>query len=229
MVYGEVGQLSLQTKVDQRMINYWLRLIMKDETTIAYQFYKLSMQLFSNDVFQSSWLRRIKTILDSCGLTYVWQNQDYLDVKIVKLIVAKRLEDIAIQKWYTSISVSPMCEVYKEVKLDFGFEQYLLIHECKYRIQITKCRCRNTKLPIKTCTYNDTTNICTLCDMNCIGDEYHYLFVCPNVKYERELYIKKYYYKHPSMGKMKQLMCSVSNKELKNLAKFCTVISKRFK
>ena len=117
MVYGEVGQLSLQTKVDQRMINYWLRLIMKDETTIAYQFYKLSMQLFSNDVFQSSWLRRIKTILDSCGLTYVWQNQDYLDVKIVKLIVAKRLEDIAIQKWYTSISVSPMCEVYKADKL----------------------------------------------------------------------------------------------------------------
>ena len=87
------------------------------------------MQLFSNDVFESLWLRRIKTILDSCGLSYVWQNQEYLDVKIVKSIVAKRLEDIGIQKWYTSISVSPMCEVYKEVKLEFGFEKYLLINQ----------------------------------------------------------------------------------------------------
>ena len=128
MVYGEVGQLSLQTKIDQRMINYWLRLSIKNETTIAYQLYTLSLKLFSSEVFESLWLKRIKTILDSCGMSHIWHNQDNLDIKMVKSIISKRLEDTAIQKWYTSISASQMCVFYKEVKVEFGFENtYCLI------------------------------------------------------------------------------------------------------
>ena len=68
------GMVSLQTKIDQRMINYWLRLSIKNETTIAYQLYTLSLKLFSSEVFESLWLKRIKTILEySCTYTCMAQ------------------------------------------------------------------------------------------------------------------------------------------------------------
>ena len=35
MIYGEVGKLPLQITVDKNMINYWLRLLNKDEHTVS--------------------------------------------------------------------------------------------------------------------------------------------------------------------------------------------------
>ena len=36
IVYGEVGKLPLQTTVDKQLITYWLRLLTKDDQTVAY-------------------------------------------------------------------------------------------------------------------------------------------------------------------------------------------------
>ena len=35
MIYGEVGKLPLQVTVDKNIINYWLRLLNKDDHTSA--------------------------------------------------------------------------------------------------------------------------------------------------------------------------------------------------
>ena len=113
IVYGEVGKLPLQTKVDKQLITYWLRLLTKDGRTFAYIVYMIVLKLFLWDENQACWLCRVKCILDNCGLSYMWYNQHLIDAKQCKIITCKRIEDLALQIWYTEISISPMCTLYR--------------------------------------------------------------------------------------------------------------------
>ena len=46
MVYGEVGKFPLQVTIDKHVINYWLRILNKDESTLAYKIYRISLNCF---------------------------------------------------------------------------------------------------------------------------------------------------------------------------------------
>ena len=59
-------------------------------------------------------------------------------------------------------------------------------------------------------------------------DEYHYILICPYFRLNRELYIKPYYYRRPSMMKFEQLFSSKNKRTLSKLAKFITLIMKQF-
>ena len=79
MIYGEVGILPLQVTVAKNMINYWLRLLNKDEHTSAYIMYKIIFTLFNRNEYKAKWLCKIKCILDTCGLSYIWNNHTTID------------------------------------------------------------------------------------------------------------------------------------------------------
>ena len=98
-----------------------------------------------------------------------------------------------------------------------------------HRIALTKFRCGNHRLPVVTGRFNGIerqNRICTLCNLNKIGDEFHYLFECPKLESNRKKYIKAYYRIRPNTFKMCQLFNSESSKELLNLAKFAKEIMK---
>ena len=42
--------------------------------------------------------------------------------------------------------------------------------------------------------------------MQDVGDEMHYLLICPCFQNDREKYIKKYFYTRPNILKVRQLM-----------------------
>ena len=68
----------------------------------------------------------------------MWYNQHLIDAKQCKIITCKRIEDIALQKWYTDISISPICTLYGLFKKHLNFEKYIIyIHvtEIEYRYQ----------------------------------------------------------------------------------------------
>ena len=69
MVYGEVGKLPLQVTVDKDLISYWLRLLNKDESTLAHIIYIIVLNLFVFDEYKVKWLCWVKNIIDSCGLS----------------------------------------------------------------------------------------------------------------------------------------------------------------
>ena len=71
----EVGNLPLQTSVDKRLIGYWVRVLNKDVHTFAYMVYMIAYNLFRRYEYKSQWLKRVKYILDSCGLSYMWCQQ----------------------------------------------------------------------------------------------------------------------------------------------------------
>ena len=171
----------------------------------------------------------MKGILDNCGLSYIWLNQIFFDTSQCKSIIhKKRIEDMAHQKWYIDLSNSSMCITYKLFKTQLHFEKYLLNPNYKDRINLTKLRCSNSKIPIYSTIYMYDTQKCTLCNMDALGDEYHYVLICPFFKQIREQYLKSYYYIRPSNLKLEQLLCSSNNLVLLKLAKFSTIILKQF-
>ena len=179
MVYGEVGKLPLQVTVDKRFIRYWLRLLCKDGDTLAHIMYTIALKLFTLGEYKAKWLCRVKCILENGGLSYIWETQDIIDTKICQKIIEKQIDDIALQIWYTSISTSSMCTMYRLFKKELCFEKYLLKANHSERIALSKYRCSNSKLPIYTQIYMYDSDICTLCNLNVRGDEYHYILMCP--------------------------------------------------
>ena len=113
MISWEVTKLPLQTSVDKQLIAFWLRVLNKDAQTFAYMVYMIALKLFRRDEYKSQWLKRVKYILDSCGLSYMWYQQQELSTKQCKVIIHQRIEDIALQKWNTDISTSSMCNMYR--------------------------------------------------------------------------------------------------------------------
>ena len=68
-----------------------------------------------------------------------------------------------------------------------------------------------------------------LCNKNDLGDEYHYLLICPFFSDKRKQFIDKYYFTRPNMPKFKDLLNNQNINTLKNLSKFCGVILKHLK
>ena len=61
--------------------------------------------------------------------------------------------------------------------------------------------------------------ICSMCTLNKVEDEYHFLFICQAYDKLRHLYFREYYYNKPSMLKLMQLM-SCENVKVLNAVVF---------
>ena len=93
--YGEVGKLLLPVTIDKHMITYWIRSLNKD-TSYAFIIYMITLKLCISGESKTQWLSRVKGILDNCGLSYIWLNQNRIDKNQCKSIIHKRIEDIYI-------------------------------------------------------------------------------------------------------------------------------------
>ena len=173
-------------------------------------------------------INRVKHIVDNCGLSYLWLNQSMMDTNHAKQLIHTRIEEVALHNWYTDISTSSMCTMYRLFKKQLNFEDYLLSCNNRERISLTKYRCANSKIPVYNQIYMYETELCTLCDLNVNGDEYHYIMICPYFRQSRELYLKHYFYTRPNMRKFSQLFSSENKRTLSRLAKLITVIMIQF-
>ena len=88
---------------------------------------------------------------------------------------------------------------------------------------LVKYRTSNHRLPVETGRWRQIPlheRKCLRCN-NELGDEFHYLFVCPQFKEIRTKYLKPYYYRHPSMFKAQQLF---QNKNIAIIRNMCLMI-----
>ena len=98
------------------------------------------------------------------------------------------------------------------------------------RIYLSKFRCRSNYMPVsKVYKHADTYDTeCKICDKNEIGDEFHYLFICPVFQEDRNRLLKEYYRKFPCRYKFIELMSTTNMKDLRKLAQFTTIILRKF-
>ena len=115
-----------------------------------------------------------------------------------------------------------MCYNYRIFKEILTFENYLKSDlSSSLCIYLTKFRLCNHKLPIQVGRYKNIVRSQRICDScNVLGDEYHFLFICPIFNNVRSLYIPKYYYLKPSTLKYKQLFSSRIKSRVIKLAIF---------
>ena len=84
-----------------------------------------------------------------------------------------------------------------------------------YRNAVAKLRISAHQLLIETGRHRNidrNDRKCTLCNLDQIEDEFHFILICPFYKDIRENYIRQFYYRKPSMFKLiKLLNCSNIN------------------
>ena len=222
VVYGETGIYPIYICIYKRMISFWCKVLNGDSSKLSYILYDCMVKLYNDDIYEWPWLHTIKRILDDCGVSYVWCNQENINVNWLKLKIERTLKDQWIQKWQGDVEQMSSCALYKMYKTVYTCEKYLL-SDNDNRSYLVKFRTANNKLPIVVGRYSSTPREerkCTLCHLNKIGDEYHFLLECNNERLQdyRELYIPFYYRNRPTMQKFLDLMCTENLTLLKNVS-----------
>ena len=229
MTYGEVGRGKIRSIIDNRMIQYWARIINSKNYKLSKLMYSLLLKMHDNNVYKSKWLSKIKEIMDNNGFSFLW-GQSQVNSRWLKNALSQRIKDGEMQTWQSEVNNNRFCNSYRLFKQTLSFEPYLSKLEYIERINLAKFRCGCHKLPISVNKYvdSDDPKLCTLCDRNEQGDEYHYVLVCPKFMDERKRYLKRYYHDRPSTVKMNLLFNSRNVKVLSNLAKFFRIIMASF-
>ena len=126
------------------------------------------------------------------------------------------------------------CVTYRTFKNVFTLEKYLLLKDSVDRINISKFRCGNSRIP--TVILRDRhlnipyeNRICQLCNMRLIGDENHYVLICPVYQLQRQKYLENYYIIEPDMEKFSELFQSINFNILRKLAKYISEINTRLR
>ena len=65
-----------------------------------------------------------------------------------------------------------------------------------------------------------TMRKCSLCSMNVVEDEYHFLLICPAYTDLRKNCLPRYYCRWPTLNKFTKLLNTDQNSVIKKLAKF---------
>ena len=164
------------------MVNFWSKIVTGKQSKYSCRLYSLIYILHNSDknMYKSKWICKIKDIIDTCGFSHVWTNQNQHNSLWLKRVLSRRTKDIDMQQWITEVNENSSCIFYRYFKDNVSFEFYLKELDFSNRLVLTKFRCRNFKLPINISRFSIENNdkICKLCNLNVIGDEYHYLFNC---------------------------------------------------
>ena len=177
---SEVGEFPLMLRAWIALISYWHRTTEMADRTFAK---KAVTHLMNNDIKESEWISTVRVILKMLGLERYFNQPSLLTSEKLKEIVAKKLQEIFIREWSTSLaSQVGSLRFYKKFKSDFSREVYLDSVPCfKLRKLISKFRCSDHQLEIevgrrKKVSADERT--CVIC-MNGIECEVHFLSECP--------------------------------------------------
>ena len=230
MIYAELGITPISIHIKSRMIGLWLKIVNSEDSKLSKIMYNIMQsELHLNP--QYKWLNFVKNILISVGRVDLFNQISINNPEIVKIRIIQTLNDLNMQEWHAKTIESSKGRNYKVFKDDQQFEPYLRILPRKAYIPLIKFRTGNHRLPVETGRWEDlpySERKCTLCEKNDIGDEFHYLLICPSFATERNALLKQYYFQRPNIIKYKELLTTKNKYILLNLAKLVKSIMNRF-
>ena len=119
---GDLGLFSLRIKRLVRMIGYWEKVIGLQNNRLVNAAYLEVLQ----DRRKCSWASQVKSILNSCGLSGVWNEGKGIGLEVgnVAKLVKGVLEDQEIQKWQCEVAASVSLGIYRQWKEVWGYDNY---------------------------------------------------------------------------------------------------------
>ena len=223
-LYGELGRVPFIVQRKFNMIKYWVKLLTNTDGSLPTKMYQMLREDADsgNSYNGNNWAFHIKSLLDSLGLSYVWLQQNEIEIPIS--LIKQRLFDFYFQSWYSDINNSNRLLTYARFKHEFTCEKYLdFITNEKYRFALTRFRLSSHELEIERGRYENKPmieRICKCCNMHMVENEYHFALVCPLYTGLRRKFFKEYFCHWPSLNKFDDLMMSNSKHIILNVAKF---------
>ena len=220
MLYAELGRYPLEIVIKSRMISFWNKLILSKGTKISGLLYQLMLQSNTN----YKWTSYIKAILDTTGHSYLWLNQKLISVKSIHKLIKHILIDQFKQTWFSQLQNSSRSKMYSLFKENTDLERYLITLPHSLRLTMLHFRLSNHRFPVEIGRWTQPRTPlherkCSLCFSD-IGDEMHYLLICPCFKDLRNKLIPKKYTVNPNIIKFKQIMTTSDPTRLRSLAIF---------
>ena len=232
MIYGETGVMPLNLSIKQRMVSYWARIIENinaENIKLSSKLYLTIRELHFEKKLRSDWIENVQQYLCSSGFSGVWYSQSFINVRWIIKSYHQRLRDMYIQSWFSDVSQTSHTNLYKYFKLDFKQSYYLQKLPNALCINLMKFFTRNHRLPIEigrwqNIPYNE--RVCPNCRE--VGDEFHFMFLCPIFQNLREKYIDTSMRLRPSMQNFLNLINSKDVYKLRNFSIFCGKIMQHF-
>ena len=228
MVYGEVGVFPLSVEINSRIVNYWAKLHFNRKNQIATDMYGAIRTLSEQGRMQSKWLINVKDLVNRNGYGNIWTSNEAINVKWLAKSFKQKQQDQYIQTWSSLVDQSSSGTNYRIFKDKFRMNDYIKVLSNKQVKTLTAFRTRNHRLPVEIGRWSSiplNERMCFFCDTE-IGDEFHYIFKCPQFSESRSSYIKPFYRRHPNTYKYNLLMNSNNKKVLGNLCKFIDNVMK---
>ena len=175
---GDTGEIPLLFKGYKLALNFWHRVHSLPNEILVKQ------ALNENVVMRSTWIRTIEKLFDFFKITYTENRIKF------KAAVNKSVDNKFMEKWNLEIhnTESGRLEFYKTIKNTFGYEDYLEL-KFEFRKNIAKIRCSSHILEIERGRHSKTARmdrLCTVCDMNEVETEDHFLTNCPTFRTLRD-------------------------------------------
>ena len=152
IVYGETGTMPIDMTIENRMVNFWSRIVCGKNNKLSFIMYKLirSMHYNNTSSFQSKWIAKIESILNNAGFSHYWLDENLLhsNRNALKNNLKVRLSDMYRQKWHDDVWNNSQCTFYRMFKDNLFFENYLEKLNSSDRINLCKFRSRAHQLPV---------------------------------------------------------------------------------
>ena len=228
MLYGELGTTDINSKIMSRMVLFWGKLKFQKQDKLSATLCKFLSNLNESSDYNFKWINHIKKTLDNTGFSWVW-NSESLNLDYLKSVFNQRCTDIFIQNWQADMDQNSQCSSYKLFKDTFQPEDYFKKLNTSDAIHLSKFRTRTHHLPITKNRFDSSqSTLCTLCDNNDIGDEFHYLFSCNYFSHLRELLLPTNVLQIGKEHNYNELF-KQDEDTLKKLSKFIKAINQSFK
>ena len=171
----------------------------------------------------------VENTLNELGMSNIWISQFSCGVnpKWFKEKVKRTLKDIFLQEWYSCVDNNNVYSNYRKFKWSFGPDAFYITLPSDCAISLLRFRTTNNALPVNRLRSENVPiheRICQKCWLGDIGDEYHYLFLCPYFSEKRKEFLPKYYIDKPSFEKYHCLMSSNKKTLLLKLKHFVTYV-----
>lgn len=218
----ETGLIPINILVKCRVVKNWVKIMTGKTTKYVRKMVECLLVYYLNTEHKSNWIHFIDKTLTENGMRnfflnpYSYRHDEF----------TLRLEDQFHQEVNNQLNNSNRTLFYRAIKAKFGFEEILDEIKPPLVYYLMKFKVGNHKLPVETGRWDQTPHnerYCHHC-IEDIGDEFHYVFLCPLFSQLRKKYIHPYFYNRPNMYKAALLFQRKNRKDITRLCMFIKII-----
>jgi len=213
---GDMGWKSPVIRTKLNMVKFWNRLLTLPDT-------RLTKQIFLWDYQQANlnWSKDMFDIFESINAVELFRSKLIANIAQCEAV----LNDKMIREWKDAVESKPKLRTYAKLKTEFKSEDYIFLPRFE-RSLVSQLRLGILPLRIETGRYVNESlenRICTLCSLNAVEDEIHFVIQCPLYNVHRE----KLFYSAKQLDPAFESLSSLSkfvflNDHPKLLSKFLT-------